>query len=250
MTLDERFKPREPGASSGFIKLRDVRINSAIPNRPLDWKYVEQLRAGDVRQLPQMDVMQIPESNYFELLDGQHRWWAIFDFIVSNRHDMPALDGYSDFQQYIRDCLSRIDDTIHARMWPRLESWEIPLFRFWRNRDHGLNESDTNCKEVARQLKRANPLLTLEQIAQDVRRSVSFVSKAINETDFKEEKTSDGFKDTRRFCSVIEKAFNNGFFNREQIAVREKWLRDDPNFCEAYEGIAKQMLKEVSRATK
>src|SRR6266508_845207 len=254
MSLDEQFKQRKANASLQFIRLRDVRFDSAIPNRAIDWKYVEQLQSAPAQtSFPALDVMWVPNGNYYELLDGQHRWWSIVFNLINNRPNAfppPDDDGPDGFARHLRNCVARMDDTIQARIWPELSAWEVRLIRFWKNRDHGLGSSATDRKEMARAMKQQNPLLTLEQIAREVRCSPSFVSKALNETELREEKTPDGFRDTKKFCDIVERLYGNGFFQRAQVETREEWLRDDTGFCKAYEGIARQMLKEVERARK
>lgn len=250
MNLDDLFKQREAQTSMQFLRLRDVRFDSAIPNRAIDWKYVEQLRSAPSQSsFPPLDVMWIANGNHYELLDGQHRWWAIVLNIARARPGVfPALPDGDDFNHHMRRCMARTDDTTQARLWPELSAWEVQLFRFWKNRDHGLGASDVDRKEMARAMKAHNPQMTLEQIAREVRCSKSFASKALNETGMKAERTPDGFKDTRTFCNLVERLYSDGFLLREQRRARERWLRDDPNFLKAYEGTARQMLKDIEAA--
>lgn len=254
MSLDDLFKQRETQTSMQFIQFRNIRDDSSSSNRDIDWNYVDQLKAANSSQLPPIDVMHMPNGNYYNLLDGQHRWWSIFYKIIETRQNMPAREDYGeDYQslsRYIRDCLSCVDDTIHARVWPALTAWEVQLFRFWRNRDHGLGSSIADRKEMARALRQQSPMLTLEQIAGEVRLSASTVSKALNDTGLKTERQSDGLRDTRAFCGLVERLYDDGFILREQRQTREEWLRNDSQLCKAYEGIARQMLKDVEAARK
>jgi hypothetical protein len=252
MTLDDRFKQIEANAHSGFIKLRDVRINSNITNRPVDWAYVEQLTCGDVRSLPDLSVMFVPSGNYYECLDGQHRYWATFNSIICSRDDMPPLESYNgDYDRYVKDCLYRIDDNIHARIWPEMSARDVSSIRFWKNRDHGLGASDDDRRVMAKQLKTDNPLMTVAQIAKEIRRSESFVSKALNQTAHTQEKVSDQrYKDADRFCKAIEKAYRGKFFTNEQAIIREEWLKRDPRLRKIFESVAKQMMRDVERAGK
>lgn len=251
MNLDEIFKPRQAQSTLVSIPFDAIRYESEVENRDINWKYVEQLSSGNINLFPPIDVYL--SNDAYDILDGQHRWWAIFAFIaVADVREKDPTFTISEFIKIITDIydddMRSVIPTIDIKvcMWPKMSAHEVQLFRFWRNRDHGLGSSEDDRKEMAIAIKRQYPDMTLAQIGNEIRRSSTFVSKALNSSVAREkEESQDAFKEARKFGKTIEKLYNNGFFLNDQIEARVDWLKENPDSISAYDEIARQMLEEI-----